>query len=118
MPRVIHFELNADNPQRAVKFYQDVFGWNIHKWEGPMDYWLIETGEKSEPGIDGAITRRRTPEVSNVNVISVTSFDTYIEKVARHGGRIVTEKTTIPGVGTFCYCQDSEGNTFGILEEE
>ena len=118
MPRVIHFEINADNPKRAVTFYSDVFGWNIQKWEGPMEYWLISTGEEDEPGIDGALMKRRYPEISTVNTISVPSIDDFMVKIANHGGRIVTEKTTIPGVGQFCYCQDTEGNTFGIIEED
>ena len=117
MPRVIHFEINADNPDRAVKFYSAVFGWKIQKWEGPMEYWLFSTGEKDEPGIDGALMKRRYPEVSTVNTISVPSIDDFMVKIADSGGRIVTEKTTIPGIGQFCYCQDSEGNTFGIIEE-
>jgi len=58
MPRVVHFEFYVDDPERAVKFYQEVFGWKITKWEGPVDYWLVTTGEEGEPGIDGAIARR------------------------------------------------------------
>ena len=118
MPRVVHFEINADNPNRAVKFYSDVFGWKIQPWEGPMEYWLISTGEKDEPGIDGAIMKRQYPEVTTVNTISVSSLDEFMMKITAHGGRIVTEKTTIPGVGYVCYCQDSEGNTLGIIEED
>jgi predicted enzyme related to lactoylglutathione lyase len=59
MPRVIHFEINADQPERAVKFYSEVFGWKIQKWEGPMDYWLVYTGEGL--GIDGGLTKRENP---------------------------------------------------------
>ena len=118
MPRVIHFEINADNPNRAADFYANVFEWNIQKWEGPVDYWLITTGEKGEPGIDGALMKRRFPELSTVNTISVPSIDDFMVKITSHGGRIVTEKTAIPGIGHFCYCQDTEGNTFGIIEED
>ena len=118
MPRVVHFEISADNTNRAVKFYAEVFGWKIHDWEGPVEYWLVSTGEKDEPGIDGAILKRQHPDVSTGNTISVPSIDEFMEKIAAHGGRIVTEKMTIPGIGQFCYCQDTEGNTFGIIEEE
>ncbi|HPT75026.1 MAG TPA: VOC family protein, partial [Methanomassiliicoccaceae archaeon] len=55
MPRVIHFEIPAEDPERAVEFYKKVFGWKIDKWEGPIDYWLVMTGENDEPGINGAI---------------------------------------------------------------
>lgn len=62
MPRVVHFELSADNPDRAVKFYTKVFNWKIEKWAGPQDYWLITTGGEKEPGINGAIMQRSDPK--------------------------------------------------------
>ncbi|MFY9638587.1 MAG: VOC family protein, partial [Methanobacterium sp.] len=52
---MIWFEIPADDPGRAAKFYENVFGWKVEKWEGPFDYWLVTTGEAEEPGIDGAI---------------------------------------------------------------
>lgn len=44
MPRVVHFEIHAENPPRAAQFYQTVLGWDVQKWDGPADYWLIKTG--------------------------------------------------------------------------
>ena len=61
MSRVNHFEINADDPERAAKFYANVCGWKIDKWKGPIEYWLVTTGESDEPGIDGAIMRREKP---------------------------------------------------------
>ena len=116
MGRVIHFELNVDNPQRAADFYAQVFGWEINKWEGPVDYWLITTGDDAEPGINGAImTGAAAP---TVNTIDVTSVDESAEKIRGQGGKVVSPRTTVPGVGYFYYCEDSEGNTFGIMESD
>ncbi len=61
MKRIVHFDISADDPERAVKFYTDVFGWSVQKWDGPMDYWLVTTGPKDEPGIDGGIAKRKMP---------------------------------------------------------
>jgi predicted enzyme related to lactoylglutathione lyase len=58
MPRPIHFEIHADNPSRAIKFYETLFGWQFTKWEGPMEYWLITTGSGGTPGIDGGLVKR------------------------------------------------------------
>ena len=58
MKRVVHFEISADDPERAADFYRNVFGWEIAKWEGPIDYWLITTGDEKYPGIDGALKDR------------------------------------------------------------
>ena len=58
MPRVVHFEIHADQPERAVRFYKELFDWQFHKWEGPMDYWLIVTGPDGQPGINGGLIAR------------------------------------------------------------
>ena len=60
MPKIVHFEIPAENPDRAVNFYEKAFGWKANKWEGPQDYWLVTAGEKDEPGIDGAIGKIQT----------------------------------------------------------
>jgi predicted enzyme related to lactoylglutathione lyase len=117
VPRVAHFEINADDPERAVKFYEEAFGWKINQWEGPMEYWLIETGEEGEPGINGAIMRREQ-QWSTVNTIEVPSYEEFAKKVGEAGGQIVTPKQPIPGVGYHSYCLDTEGNVFGILEPD
>ncbi|OPX89680.1 MAG: Glyoxalase-like domain protein [Pelotomaculum sp. PtaB.Bin104] len=116
MPRVIHFELNADQPERAVQFYRDVFNWQITKTDGPEDYWLIDTGEEQQ-GINGAITKRMNPEATTVNTINVADLEASMGKIRQAGGKVLTEKMVIPGVGSFAYCQDTEGNTFGIIQE-
>jgi predicted enzyme related to lactoylglutathione lyase len=116
MLRVIHFEINADQPERAVKFYSDVFGWKIEKWEGPMDYWLVYTGEG--PGIDGGLMKRMSPSSTTINTVGVPSVDEYLAKIERSGGKAVMPKTAIPGIGWFAYCQDTEGNVFGIMQED
>ena len=54
MSRVIHFEISADDPDRAVIFYGNVFSWKIEKWD-PFEYWTVTTGKDDEPGINGAV---------------------------------------------------------------
>lgn len=118
MPSVIHFELFADQPDRAAKFYEEVFGWQISQWGGPMDYRLIVTHAENEPGINGAIAPRQHPTDTTINTINVESFDQYAQKVIEAGGTVLTPKQAVPGVGYFAYCKDTEGNTFGIMEED
>ena len=115
MPRVIHFEINVDDPERAVEFYEKIFGWKIKKWEGPVDYWLVQTGEKEQPGIDGALMHRMKKE-NTLLIIDVPSVDEFLRKIVKAGGKIIAEKTVIPGVGYSAYCKDTEENTFGIFQ--
>ncbi|MEN6330157.1 MAG: VOC family protein [Methanobacteriaceae archaeon] len=117
MAKVVHFEIPADDPIRAVQFYEEVFGWEITKWEGPFDYWLINTGPEDEPGIGGAIMTKEMGEMVR-NTIGVESIDEYITKIQEEGGKMVTEKSTIPGVGAMAAFQDPEGNIFVIMEPE
>jgi hypothetical protein len=109
--------VSADDPDRASQFYERVFGWNIQKWGGPKDYRLISTGAADQPGINGGIFKREG-QVNYVNTIDVPSVDEFVAKVTEHGGKEVVPKTAIPGVGQLVYCQDTEGNVFGILEAE
>ena len=116
MPRVIHFDINAEKPEKLTEFYNQVFGWKFEKWEGPMDYWLIMTGE-NEPGIDGGLSRRER-ETGTVNTIGVSSIDEYVEKIKENEGVIIVPKTAVPGVGWTALFIDPEGNTFGLMEDD
>lgn len=118
MSRVIHFEIPTDNPDRAAEFYRTVFGWQIQKWEGPQDYWLVSTGKDSEPGINGGLMRRQHPGAGTCNTIGVASLDEAIANITKHGGKIVVPKMAIPGVGYLAYSSDTEGNIFGVMQAD
>ena len=121
MPRPIHFEFQADDPERAAKFYRTLFGWTIQKWDGPVDYWLIMTGKAPEPGIDGGMMRRK-PEAKDFNAtyntIDVPNLDQFLAKATGAGATIVVPKMPIPGVGWLVYCKDTEGNIFGMMQPD
>ena len=118
MSRVVHFELAADDPERASRFYSAVLGWQIDKWDGPQDYWLATTGDAAQPGIDGAIMRRAPQMPSVINTVDVASVDEAVAKVTANGGQVVEPKMAIPGVGYLAYCLDTEGNMFGLMQRE
>ena len=117
MPRIIHFEFAADNPERATKFYHSVFGWESTNWGGPMEYWLVKTGSDG-PGIDGGIMQHDPAMPRTVNTIGVSSVDEYLKKITSNGGKIAAPKMAIPGVGWQAYCIDTEGNVFGIHQPD
>jgi len=114
MSKVIHFEIPADNPERAIKFYEDVFGWEIEKWE-LGDYWLVSTGPEDEPGINGAIMLKKFGDMVR-DTISVDSYEEFVKKIESQGGKMLTDKMIIPGMGFNGLFQDTEGNVFGIIE--
>jgi len=116
MPRPFHFEIPADQPERAIRFYQSVFDWKIRKWDGPADYWTIETGPASEPGIDGGILQKRDPAQPCVNTIAIADLDAAVRAVEAAGGKSVLPKMPVQGIGWLAYCKDTEGNMFGLMQ--
>ncbi len=118
MPKINHFEINADDPKRAKNFYENVFNWKIEKWEGPLEYWLIKAGDDDEPGINGGLQKRENKEESITTYIGVKSVDETIKKIKQSGGKIVKPKTPIPSVGYYAIFKDTEGNRLDIMEED
>lgn len=132
MNRVVHFEIHAAEPERAATFYSDVFGWEINEWVVPgVDmpdehrYWMVATGAEGEPGINGGIIFRRgappaegQPVNSYICTIGVASLDDTIAKAIAAGGTLTVPKMPIRGVGWLAYSKDTEGNIFGILQED
>jgi predicted enzyme related to lactoylglutathione lyase len=115
MNRVVHFDILAEKPEALIKFYSKVFGWKFEKWDGPMEYWMIMTGEG--PGIDGGMGLKG-PQSANANTIDVENVDETLEKVVAHGGTIIAPKGAIPGIGWFALFKDSDDNVFGLMQED
>lgn len=116
MSRVVHFEFPVDNPERACAFYQSVFGWSFHKWDGPEEYWLVSTGPDTQPGINGGFLIRRAPDHPVTTTISVEDLDATIASIQSAGGEIVVPKMEIPGVGHIAYFKDTEGVIVGAAQ--
>ena len=89
MPRISYLDFSADDPERAVNFYNKIFGWQINKWDGPMEYWEIKTGESNEPGIDGGLSKRDRIGQWTTPFINVSSVDQYTAKIEAGGGKII-----------------------------
>ena len=125
MPRVSHFEIHADNPERAIPFYAGLFGWQFQKWDGPMPYWLITTGPDSEPGINGGLMKRMGPPPADMQAVNayvcttmVPNLDASVEKALATGGSMALPKMPIPGVGWLAYVKDTEGNILGMMQHD
>lgn len=120
MPRPIHFEIHADDLDRAQRFYETMFGWTFAGVEG-SDYRLIRTG--TGPGIDGGMMQRRGPAPQGgeplgswVCTVDVDDVDAYIARADASGGSLALPKMAIPGVGWLAYVKDSEGNILGMMQ--
>jgi uncharacterized protein len=114
-----YFEIQADDPERAVQFYKEVFGWQFTKVEGmPLEYWRVETS-----GPRGGLLQRPAKAPSpaqgaNAFVCSmeVDHFDATTNLILARGGQVALPKFAVPGTCWQGYFIDPEGNTFGIFE--
>jgi predicted enzyme related to lactoylglutathione lyase len=118
MNRFVHFELASDDLEKTAAFYREVFGWQIQKWEGPVTYWLVTTGDESTPGINGGLMQTSGEFRGTINTIEVEDIDAAIAKVLAHGGEMVLEKDVIPGVGYQAYFKDNTGILVGLHQAD
>jgi predicted enzyme related to lactoylglutathione lyase len=124
MNRVVHFEIQADDVNRAKDFYMKTFGWKIEPWMtkgekgAEMDYWGLLTGDEV-PGINGGLYQRPmdTDKYYMYDcTIGVMDIDKAIMDVKANGGTIIKEKMEMMGVGWFATAKDTEGNRFGLMQ--
>jgi uncharacterized protein len=118
--RVVHFEVEANDAERAKAFYSQAFGWQMQQMGEDMgNYVVVITGDPKEPGgINGGIYKGQAAKELNAYscVIGVDNIDQSMEKVKSAGGQVLGDKMDIPSVGTFIRCKDTEGNFFSILQ--
>lgn len=113
---IVWFEVPADDPDRARKFYKSLFGWNFAKLPAAInDYWHIDTGGP-DASPDGGMMPRMHPQQPITNYVSVPSVTKAAAKVEKLGGTVCKPKTAVPGMGYFAICLDTEGNTFALWE--
>jgi uncharacterized protein len=125
MGKVVHFEIPADDIDRAKNFYGSIFGWDLQTV--PMaggEYTTVittpvdeQTRMPTEPGaINGGMMQRDENTPAPVITIDVDSIEQVLTQIAESGGTTVTPRTPIPGMGAFAYFKDSEGNVVGLYE--
>jgi len=124
MPRVAHFEIHAENPAKAAAFYGELFGWKMQHLPH-IDYWLIDTAEGNEPGINGGIVKRVGPKPADGQAVNafvctatVPNVDAYFARAQKLGGTVALPKQAINGVGWVAYVKDPDGNIFGIHQPD
>ena len=124
--RPVHFEIYAEDPQRAMKFYEKAFGWKFQKF-APIDYWLINTGADGTPGINGGLGVRKGKVDAKavaentagfIVTIDVENIDKGTTKITAAGAKPAIPKVAIPGVGWSAYFKDTEGNVFGLYQAD
>lgn len=120
MPHIAHYAINADDVERARRFYEHVFGWTLTAW-GPPGFYQIEDGQ--DGGLRGALQQRRQLAQGERTVgfectLAVEDLDAVEAAVAEAGGEVAMARSVIVGVGTLMFFRDTEGNVFGAMQYE
>jgi predicted enzyme related to lactoylglutathione lyase len=127
MGRVVHFEIQADDVDRAKTFYSAVFGWSFQDWGQATGtpYWGVVTGPEEEPGINGGLLQRPAaapaPQQGTnafVCTIGVEDYDETERRILQSGGQVALPKMALTGMAWQGYYLDTEGNTFGIHQPD
>lgn len=116
-----YFEIQADDCNRAVEFYNQVFGWQFAKQEGlPVEYFRFQTDS-----LRGGLLKRPAPAPAGqagtnafVCSMEISDFDAIAQKIESSGGKVALPKFAIPGVCWQGYFLDTEGNTFGLFQPD
>jgi predicted enzyme related to lactoylglutathione lyase len=121
--RVVHFEIHAADPKRAMEFYRAVFGWEFPQWMEEPPYWGAMTAPEGSTrlGINGGLMNRMgdapadgAPVNAYVCTVQVDSYDETHDRIVKAGGTVAVPKHAIPGMAWQGYYKDTEGNIFGI----
>lgn len=127
MSRVVHFEIQADDVERAKTFYAAVFDWSFQDYGQFMGtpYWGVVTGPDEEPGINGGLLQRPTPAPGGgqgangfICTVEVGDFEATEQRILDAGGQVALPKTALTGMAWQGYYLDPEGNTFGIHQPD
>ena len=117
MSKIVHFEIPADDLQRAGAFYHDALGWEVSRY-GDEPYWLVRAGEDEEPGANGALVARGDLHHGPVLIAGIEDIDEVLRRIEACGGKIAQGKQPVPGMGWSAYILDPEGNTIGLFQPD
>ncbi len=118
MSTIVHFDIPAENIERAKQFYYALFDWKFASFP-EMQYHLITTTDLAgAPGVGGGMGKRMDPSQRVTNYYGVTSIDSAMKQVEQLGGTVVSGKMAVPTMGYLANCIDTEGNPFGLWEED
>ena len=117
MPTIVHFDIASDDPERAKKFYADLFGWSFESVPAFQYNLFSTTNPDGSPGVRGGLGKRMDPTQKITNYFGVLSIDAAMEQVKKVGGTVISPKMSVTGMGYLANCMDTEGNVFGLWEE-
>jgi uncharacterized protein len=118
-----YFDLTVSDVGQAKAFFEATLGWRFEKFDMPYEYYRIQAGSESEPGIDGGIGGvKETPLTEGRPMTQVTvpvaNLNEVVARVVANGGSVVEPRMPIPGIGWYATCAEPGGLKFGLIEAD
>ncbi len=119
MATIVHFDLPAEDLERAASFYGKLLGWKFERMPGPMEYFGITTfDDQGRPSLGGGMGKKNEWDTGITNYIGVGSVEDTLKRLVELGGKVVLPRTEVGEFGYLAVCLDTEGNKFGLWENK
>ena len=119
MPSIVHFDIACDEPSRGKEFFESLFGWKMNAPSGFPDYYLFDTNNlDGTTGPGGGLGKRENSTQKITVYFGIDSVEKYAAKVKKLGGQVLTTKMPVAGWGWLMICLDTEGNNFGLWQDD
>lgn len=105
-------------PAKAIAFYTQALGFTTHKWDGPMDYTMLKSGDETFGGVVTLPTEAAAMGSPPhwLGYVGVDDLNASVAKAAALGGKVLKGVTTIPNAGQFAVLRDPTGGTFALFQ--
>lgn len=116
---VFHFEIPVTDMDRAVAFYQDVFGFELRRETVDGYEMAFFPRDDEQPGASGSLAKGDVYKPSHDGSLiyfDVEDIDTTLARAARHGSKVLYTKTDLGEAGFVAEFEDSEGNRIALTQ--
>jgi predicted enzyme related to lactoylglutathione lyase len=110
---IVHFEIPAGETARAREFWGSLFGWQFQEYPGPTEYHMTQISDQT----GGAIYVPDPDTRGTRAYFDVDDVNAGVARVKELGGE-AGEALPVPGMGWFAICKDTEGNEFGLWQND
>jgi uncharacterized protein len=112
--QMVHVEIPAGDTAKAREFWSGLFGWKFEEYPGsPTEYHMTRFSDTQGGAIMGAESDKRGARVY-FDVDDVNAANARVGELGGTSG----EALPVPGMGWFAICKDSEGNEFGLWQND
>jgi uncharacterized protein len=109
----VHFEIPSDDTEKGRAFWGGLFGWRFEGYPGPFEYYTTRISDQA----GAAITSMEPGKRGIRSYFDVDDINAGVARVRELGGE-AGDGAPVPGMGWFSVCKDTQGNDFGLWQND